>query len=189
MEAVEWAEELHRGQWRDGDVPVPYLCHPLEVLSLVRYVGKVEDQDLLCAAVLHDVVEETSATVGDVRSRFGEKTASLVEELTRTEPGPDVTDGLTADAVWALRSAMLLSEIAGMSPEAATVKLADRISNLKEARSTKRGKKLARYADQTWRILKIVPKTVNPRLWARLKEEAEQTVKPKDKKARRAVRK
>ena len=188
MDAVSWAAELHRDQWRDGVEPVPYLCHPLEVLTLVRYVGRVEDPSVLCAAVLHDVVEETEATVKDVRDRFGAVTAGLVQELTRTEPTPAETEGLDADEVWALRSAMLLSEIAQMGPIAGTIKLADRISNLREARHSKRGKKLTRYVEQSKRILGIVPKSVNPWLWSELKTEAGRGGKKAAKRNRRALR-
>lgn len=170
--AVAWACELHRDQWREGDVPIPYICHPLEVLSLLRYLAKVDDPVMMCAAVLHDVLEETTATKGQVKQRFGVDVASLVQELTRREPTAKQTEGLSADEVWALRSKMLLAEIELMSPRAQTVKLCDRLSNLRESAFTRRGKKLKRYRAQTKAILQIVPREVCPPVWRTLRAEA-----------------
>jgi (p)ppGpp synthase/HD superfamily hydrolase len=131
-------------------------------------VGGVTDEDMLVAAVLHDVVEEGGATLEAVREAFGERAGSLVEELTRREPTADETQGMSGDQIWQLRADMLLEEIRRMSPDAKTVKLADRVSNLMEAARTKRGKKLARYRMQTERILSVIPKDTNPGLWTKL---------------------
>ena len=170
---VLWATELHHGQWREGKTPVPYICHPLEVLETLRYSGDVEDDDMLCAAVLHDVVEETSASVEDVKDRCGAGVAELVRELTREEPEPEQIAGLDKEQVWQLRADLLLQEIMAMSPRAKTIKLCDRISNLREARFVKSGKKLDRYVMQTRRILDVVPKKTHPPLWEILRTEAD----------------
>ncbi len=170
--AVLWAAQLHSGQWRDGDVPVPYVCHPLEVLTLLRYVGGVTDEDLLLAAVLHDILEETVATREEIEAAFGMEVAQLVSELTRSEPTQSDIAGLGKDEIWELRSSRLLAEIRSMSPRAQTVKLCDRLSNLRESAYTKRGKKRKRYVAQTWKILDIVPRSTNPALWDAVKAEA-----------------
>lgn len=168
QEAIEFAARAHRGQFREGEVPLPYVVHPVEVLLSLRHVGGVTDEDMLVAAVLHDVVEEGGATLEAVREAFGERAGSLVEELTRREPTADETQGMSGDQIWQLRADMLLEEIRRMSPDAKTVKLADRVSNLMEAARTKRGKKLARYRMQTERILSVIPKDTNPGLWTKL---------------------
>ena len=129
------------------------------------------DEDLLCAAVLHDLVEETSTTILELTDSFGARVGSLVTELTRREPLPDETNGLSKAQVWSLRSKMLLDEIAQMSPDAQQVKLADRLSNLRGARLTKRGEKLERYRVQTAAILKLATRSVNRRLWDAIDEE------------------
>ena len=171
QEALRWAAEKHFGQWREGEAPLPYLCHPVDVLCTVRTVGGVTDDAILCAAALHDVVEETDGTSQEVHAKFGGKVGKLVDELTRYEPGPEETAGMSKDEIWTLRARYLLDEIAAMSPEAQIVKLADRIANLRDARDTKKGKKLARYVVQSRRILEIVPKAVNKPLWEALKSE------------------
>jgi guanosine-3',5'-bis(diphosphate) 3'-pyrophosphohydrolase len=170
QEAVKWAAKLHRGQDRDGPDPLPYITHPLEVLSLVRYRAGVVDEDVLCAAALHDVAEMCGVQRSEVEKRFGPKVASLVMELTRREPGPEEVVGLSRDEVWQVRSDILLEEIRAMSPEAKTVKLADRLSNVVEGLGTRKGKKLERYRRQTFLILEIVPREVSPALWEAIRK-------------------
>jgi (p)ppGpp synthase/HD superfamily hydrolase len=58
-----------------------------------------------------------------------------------------------------------------MSPAAQTVKLADRLSNVREGKRTKRNGKLERYLAQTRRILEIVSRDVNPGLWDAIQAE------------------
>jgi guanosine-3',5'-bis(diphosphate) 3'-pyrophosphohydrolase len=165
QEAVKWAARLHRGQDRDGPYPLPYLTHPMDVLSLVRYKAGVTDEDILCTAALHDVMEMCGVDREDVEKRFGPRVASLVVELTRREPSLEETAGLSKDAVWQLRSDILLEEIRMMSPEARIVKLADRLSNVVEGLATRKGKRLERYRRQSFLILEIVPRETAPALW------------------------
>ena len=163
--ALQFAVEKHDGSYRDGENALPYSTHPFEVCMLLRYVGQVTDENLLCAAALHDVLEETDVTADAIRAQFGRKVADLVQELTRREPGPDETKGLAKDEIWQLRANMLLEEISDMSPDAQRVKMADRLANLREAKLTKTGEKLRRYERQSKKILEIVPKSANPALW------------------------
>ena len=84
--AVEFADTCHGDQRRPTGAP--YLEHLLEALEvLVRGAG-VTDPDILCAAVLHDVVEDTDCTADDVRAAFGPRIAELVDWVTIPEPGP-----------------------------------------------------------------------------------------------------
>jgi (p)ppGpp synthase/HD superfamily hydrolase len=172
-EAIAYALRLHKGQDRDGGHALPYITHPVDVTIRLRYVGGVVDEELLCAAALHDVVEETGATLEDVRRRFGTRVAELVRQVTRSEPSEAEREGLTKDQLWELRNATLLAEIAGgMGPEAWQIKLADRLSNLSEAVMTRARDRLDRYLGQTGRILEIIPRDTNPRLWDALREAA-----------------
>src|SRR4051812_48174047 len=123
--AVRWAFKLHKNQDRDGEGALPYITHVMEVVSNLRYVGGVMDEDLLCAAALHDVVEQSDVPFSRIESRYGVRVCSLVKELTRREPTAEETAGMSANRIWKLRSSMLLDEIAKMSPDAQQVKLAD----------------------------------------------------------------
>jgi guanosine-3',5'-bis(diphosphate) 3'-pyrophosphohydrolase len=169
--AIEVAARAHRGQRRDGDHPLPYFTHPIEVLVNLRHVGGVSDPRALVAAVLHDTLEETDLTADEIEAQFGSQVRALVVELTRKEPSDDERAGLTKSEIWSLRSEMLLSEIQRMSPAAQTVKLADRLSNVREGKRTKRNGKLERYLAQTRRILEIVSRDVNPGLWDAIQAE------------------
>lgn len=171
--ALQLAARLHAGQEREGESPLPYVTHPVEVLIALRYVGGETDEDLLCAAALHDVIEESGTKPEAIAKEVGGRAASLVVELTRKEPSEAQRKGLDKDALWSLRANMLLDEIRGMSPEAQKVKLADRLANVREARRTKAGPKWDRYAWQTREILKIVPRERNAGLWEAIQAELE----------------
>src|SRR5215472_6761546 len=117
--AVEFALRHHGDQRRPTGAP--YLEHLLEALEfLVRGAG-VTDPDVLCAAVLHDVVEDTACTVDDVRAAFGARVANLVDWVTI----PERED--TADRKAAKES--YLESLRGAPDDAILVKLADRASN------------------------------------------------------------
>ncbi len=74
------ARGAHAGQIRNGSGGMPYIDHPIAVAELLAEHGYGDD--VLAAALLHDVVEESEIEVSDVRERFGEPIASLVESLT-----------------------------------------------------------------------------------------------------------
>lgn len=172
--ALLLAAKLHAGQEREGDAPLPYLTHPVEVLVNLRYLGGETDEDLLCAALLHDVVEESDADLEEIARETNRRTMGLVKELTRQEPTAEEKRGLDKEAVWRLRSGMLLKEIGKLSPEAQKVKLADRLSNLREGKRTKSGPKWDRYAGQTEEILRIVPRERSPGLWDAIRRELDE---------------
>lgn len=76
--AVIFATNAHAGQKRKG-THLPFIIHPMEVASIVA--AMTHDEDMMCAAVLHDVVEDCkSVSVDDVRREFGDKIASYVEQ-------------------------------------------------------------------------------------------------------------
>lgn len=169
--ALEFAAAKHSGTDRAGDDPLPYIVHPVEVLSFARRIGGVTDEDLLAAAALHDTVEDTDTTREEIAERFGESVAAYVQALTRYEPTEEERRGKTKDEIWEMRSDLLLAEIAEMPREVQPLKLADRLSNVRESKRTKTKSKLDRYLGQTRRILQIVPRDVNPALWDAIQKE------------------
>lgn len=163
--AIEFAVAAHAGDYRDGDTPLPYVSHVIEVMSLLRYVGGVLDEELLVIACLHDVLEETSCTPDLLEEQFGSRVAQGVVALTRYEPTTAERESLTEKQIWELRSSILLAEIAQMPQEIQAVKLADRLANIRQAKVTRKPKKLARYKRQTEEMLRLIPSSVNPTLW------------------------
>ena len=76
--AIEFAVIHHAGQTRDGGEP--YILHPLRVMFAVSEV--YEDYNTMMAAVLHDTVEDTDATIIDI-VKFGKRVTRLVNLLTK----------------------------------------------------------------------------------------------------------
>jgi guanosine-3',5'-bis(diphosphate) 3'-pyrophosphohydrolase len=142
--AVEFATAWHGDQRRPTGAP--YLDHLLEALEvLVRGAG-VSDKDVLCAAVLHDVLEDTPCTPAEVSGTFGPRVAELVGWVTipKTGPGEDKAEVKVA----------YLGRLPDAPHDARLVKLADRVSNVQTLRNLAPERQRSYYA-QTVRY--IVP--------------------------------
>lgn len=80
--AVIFATNAHNGQTRKG-TNLPFIIHPLEVAAIVA--AMTLDEDMLCAAVLHDVVEDCDdISIEDIRHEFGDVVASYVYQRVKT---------------------------------------------------------------------------------------------------------
>ena len=77
--AVDRCIVSHAGQYRKSGEP--YAIHPILVASIVAYMGG--DENMIVAALLHDVVEDTDCTLNEVEEAFGGEVAKLVEGLTK----------------------------------------------------------------------------------------------------------
>lgn len=97
----------------------PYIVHPVEVASLVRSV--TSDENVIAAALLHDVIEDTKVTPHDLLCVFGLEVVKLVIEVT------DVSR--PEDGNREVRKAIDRAHLANASPEGQTIKLADLICN------------------------------------------------------------
>lgn len=117
-EAIHFAKIAHDGQLRKGGTP--YIEHPMRVMF--RVATYTMDEDLLCAAVLHDVVEDTKYDFTDINMRFGERVANLVKELTNVDD---------EDEPRAKRIAARNIKYFHMSDDAKVVKMCDRMDNLR----------------------------------------------------------
>lgn len=78
-QVLEFARKAHGDQQRKYSEE-PYIEHPIRVAELVRSVPHTTE--MICAAYLHDVVEDTPVSLQDIERRFGRRIALLVEELT-----------------------------------------------------------------------------------------------------------
>lgn len=79
ISAYEFAAKAHEGQFRSSGQP--YIIHPLSVAEILLDLGM--DTDTICAALLHDVVEDTDTTAEEVQKRFGRDVAALVDGVTK----------------------------------------------------------------------------------------------------------
>ena len=87
ISAYEFAAKAHEGQTRSSGKP--YIIHPLAVAYTLLELGM--DTDTICAALLHDVVEDTDATLDDLKKRFGQDVALLVDGVTKLSKIPTST--------------------------------------------------------------------------------------------------
>jgi hypothetical protein len=118
--ALLFAAEAHRNQRRKGAAQEPYINHLVEVLDLVVQATDGSDLDVVIAALLHDVVEDTSVSYDDLAANFGERVAMIVRE--------------NSDDMSLSKAERRRTRIAAMprkSREARIVKIADVISNLR----------------------------------------------------------
>jgi guanosine-3',5'-bis(diphosphate) 3'-pyrophosphohydrolase len=143
-DAIDFAELKHGDQVRPTGAP--YLEHLLEALEALVVGAGVTDPDVLSAAVLHDVVEDTSASTDELADRFGPRVAELVGWVTIREAGPG------EDRAEVKRAS--LARLAVAPRDAILVKLADRLSNVQTLRNLSLDRQRAYYA-QTVRY--IVP--------------------------------
>jgi (p)ppGpp synthase/HD superfamily hydrolase len=151
--AVDFALRCHGDQRRPTGAP--YLEHLLEAVEVLVRGADVTDPQILCAAVLHDVVEDTPATVDEVRERFGDRVATMVGWVTKPEPeeGADRTAAKNA----------YLSHLKDAPDDAIVVKLADRASNVQTLRNLGLPKQREYYA-QT--VAYIMPLAASRAWWA-----------------------
>ena len=119
LRADQFARERHEGQNRRGSA-TPYWLHPVRVAMGLMQWG-VTDRDMLVAALLHDVVEDTITTPEEVRSAFGARAENLVVWLT----APDAR--VAGDAVRDYYRRLLEQG----PPDAHLLKIADRSDNLR----------------------------------------------------------
>lgn len=79
----EFAKAAHGKQMRDGLDSMAYIQHPLRIIILMFSEFDISDTDLILAALLHDVLEDTDVETATLEKEFGPKVAELVGALTR----------------------------------------------------------------------------------------------------------
>jgi (p)ppGpp synthase/HD superfamily hydrolase len=118
--AARFAAEKHTRQRRKGAAAEPYINHLIEVAQLVAGALTEPDTDLVIAALLHDTIEDAGVTMEELTERFGHDVAGLVAEVT--------DDKLLSKEE---RKRLQIKNAPKKSARAQTIKLADKISNLR----------------------------------------------------------
>lgn len=121
IRAAAFAAHKHRDQRRKDDAASPYINHPLALARTLAVEGGITDVATLCAALLHDTIEDTKTTADELVAEFGDEVAGIVMEVT------DDKKLLKPD-----RKRMQVEHAAHISDKAKLVKLADKISNLRD---------------------------------------------------------
>ena len=121
--AICFAVKAHSGMKRKG-TDIPYITHPLEALSIAASI--TNDDKVLAAAALHDVVEDTEYTLGDIESEFGEEVAALVASDSENK-----RENLPAEQTWEIRKKETLEALKKSTREEQIIAISDKLSNIR----------------------------------------------------------
>lgn len=120
LKATHFAAQKHSRQRRKNAHASPYINHPIEVAFHLSEVGKVVDEDILIAALLHDTFEDTETTREEVVALFGDEVARLVSECSDDKSLPKME-----------RKWLQIEHAPHKSPGAKQIKIADKTCNLR----------------------------------------------------------
>lgn len=143
LKAYKFAEQKHAGKYRESGAP--YITHPLTVAYILA--EEHVDCHTLCAALLHDTVEDTDTTLDDIKREFNEDIAHLVDGVTKISN----IDYMDKDELnYANLRKMLLSLFD--DPRIMMIKLADRVHNMRTLKYKKKPEKREKKARETLKI-------------------------------------
>ena len=135
QKAYEFANKHHDGQLRKSGEP--YIMHPLNVAYIL--VTAELDEPTICAALLHDIVEDTKVTHQDIINEFGQEIADLVDGVTKlTQFQQNIT--VKEQQVEDYRKMFLAM---GKDIRVILIKLADRLHNMRTLRFLTRDRQIA----------------------------------------------
>ena len=118
-DAMEFATKAHEGQFRKG-TRRPYIVHPIEVADIVSTMTK--DEEVICAAVLHDTIEDCSGITWDVlKLRFGGRVADMVAQESEDK-----------SLSWEERKGATIRRLKDAPIEVQMIGLADKLSNMRD---------------------------------------------------------
>ena len=118
--AVDFAAIKHEGKPRKNpEARIPYIVHPVKVAMMLMEAGF--DEEVVAAALLHDTVEDSDATIEELRTMFGPRVAKFVEAV--TEPGKDMS--------WKIRQEAYLRKVEAAGKEVLAISACDKIDNMR----------------------------------------------------------
>ncbi|MBM3346907.1 MAG: bifunctional (p)ppGpp synthetase/guanosine-3',5'-bis(diphosphate) 3'-pyrophosphohydrolase [Betaproteobacteria bacterium] len=121
LRALAFAANKHRDQRRKDPQASPYINHPIALANVLRNEGGVLEAEVLCAAILHDTLEDTETTPEELAREFGHAIRDIVLEVTDDPRLPRIE-----------RKHLQVLHAPGLSRAAKLVKLADKICNLRD---------------------------------------------------------
>ena len=123
-EAISFAVKAH-DKMRRKKSDIPYILHPLEAATIVGTI--TNDQNVIAAAVLHDVVEDAGITLNEVKEKFGERVFQLVMAETENK-----RENLPASETWKIRKEESLQELKNTNDvDVLVVWIGDKLSNMR----------------------------------------------------------
>ena len=121
LKALSFAAHKHKDQRRKDVQASPYINHPISLASILCNEAHVTDINVICGALLHDTVEDTDTKPEELTAEFGDAIRNIVME---------VTDDKTLSKQE--RKQQQIDHAAHASDQAKLVKLADKITNLRD---------------------------------------------------------
>ena len=140
--AIVFAVRAHAGTERRGK-GFPYIVHPMEAVEIVATMTR--DQELLAAAALHDVVEDTDVTLEQIREEFGDRIALLVALESDT-----MQEGVNKADSWHERKQAAIDRLASAPRDAKMVALGDKLSNMRAI-----ARDYAQQGDRLWNLFHV----------------------------------
>lgn len=134
LKAYNYAEENHRGQCRKSGEP--YIIHPISVAYILSKIGL--DDATICAALLHDVVEDTDVTYEQMKKEFGEEISAMVDGVTKLS-----TIQYTSAKEMQVEDYRKMFLAMGKDIRVILIKLADRLHNMRTLKALKRDRQIA----------------------------------------------
>ncbi len=125
--AIRWAAQFHRNQNRKAS-DVPYITHPAAVATILQRYG-FDDDAMLAAALLHDVVEDTECTLEEIAEAFPEAVTQYVTALSEEKE-----DATGHKRPWLDRKRDHMAVIANSGWQVRAIVLADKLHNLTSMR-------------------------------------------------------
>jgi guanosine-3',5'-bis(diphosphate) 3'-pyrophosphohydrolase len=121
LKALVFAAHKHRDQRRKDARASPYINHPIALADVLRNEGGIADPTVICAALLHDTIEDTQTTSEELERAFGKRVRDIVLEVTDDKRLPKKE-----------RKRLQIEHAPHLSRPAKLVKLADKICNLRD---------------------------------------------------------
>lgn len=122
-QALALAINAHKGQFRKG-TQIPYILHPMEAAAIVGTM--TTDEEIIAAAALHDVLEDTETTIEEVIVLFGKRVGNLV-----ASESEDKREDLPAASTWKIRKQETLDHLKNAPIEVKMITLGDKLSNIR----------------------------------------------------------
>lgn len=122
-QALVLAINAHKGQFRKG-TQIPYILHPIEAAAIVGTM--TTDEEIIAAAALHDVLEDTETTIEEVIALFGKRVGNLV-----ASESEDKREALPAASTWKIRKQETLDHLKNAPIEVKMITLGDKLSNIR----------------------------------------------------------
>jgi len=144
--ALVWASKRHLEPRKGTDIP--YITHPVHVAIILARLGF--DEQVLAAAILHDILEDTETTAQELRREFGPEVTGMVQELSEPQFA-----GRPKKETWPLRKEAKLKMLQEASAGSLAIVAADRVHNTANILDD-----IARHGPEVWNRFNSSPEKI-----------------------------